>query len=104
MKGLYSKKRPYEHFIIEQVDKILLSKGLKLDSINPDMVLMYDARIERNETIKQPSQITVSVRVYTPYYYGGSYFDPDGYRNAYPATAPAGNAYYGGYFLEQRSN
>ncbi|MCU0417721.1 MAG: DUF4136 domain-containing protein [Cytophagaceae bacterium] len=103
IKGQMVKKRPYEHFIAEQVDKVLLSKGYVLDSIQPDIVLMYDARIQHDEKVKEPGTTQVSVGMYVPYYYGNSYyggstFDPDGYRGA--GSYPAGSAYYGGYCFQ----
>ena len=104
VRGKHDKQRPYEHFIVEQVDKQMLAKGYTLDSIHPDIVLMYDARVNHEEIQKQTPTTTVSVGVYMPYYYGtnyygGYYFDPEGYRNQnyYPINSVG---YYGGYYIQ----
>lgn len=104
MRGKHDKQRPYEHFIVEQVDKQMLAKGYTLDSIHPDIVLMYDAHINHEEKQRQTPTTTVSVGVYMPYYYannyyGGYYFNPEGYHNRtyYPIDA---TGYYGGCYIQ----
>lgn len=104
VQGQHVRKRPYEHFIVEQIDKQMLAKGYTLDSIQPDIVLMYDAHITHEEKERQQSNTTVGFAIYMPYYYGtnyygGYYFDPEGYRNQnyYPINSVG---YYGGYYIQ----
>jgi hypothetical protein len=99
---LHLKKRPYEQFIMANVDNQLKMKGLTPDTINPDIVIMYDARIVSIDKIEEAPQTYVGVGVYTPYYYGPGYyggptFDPNGYYGGYGYPA-YGYGYGGGYY------
>jgi hypothetical protein len=101
---LHIKKRPYEQFIMANVDNQLKAKGLVPDTTQPDIVIMYDARIVKVEKIEEASQAYVGVGVYSPYYYGPGYyggptFDPQGYYGGYGYPA-YGYGYGGGYYFE----
>jgi hypothetical protein len=101
---LHIKKRPYEHFIMANVDNQLKTKGLTPDTINPDIVIMYDAHIVSIDKVEEASQTYVGVGVYSPYYYGPGYyggptFDPNGYYGGYGYPA-YGYGYGGGYYYQ----
>ncbi|MGN6645564.1 MAG: DUF4136 domain-containing protein [Cytophaga sp.] len=110
--SMHRKDKPYGNFIIKTCDAELLKKGMVLDTVNPDVVFMFDTKIKESDVYKQAPTTSVGVSVYAPAYYGQNYyggpaFDPNGYNmgsatpvngvpaNGYPANA---TGYWGGYY------
>jgi len=105
--SMHRKDKPYGNYIIKVCDAELIKKGMVLDSINPDVVFMFDTKIKESDIYKQAPTTSVGISVYAPAYYGQNYyggpaFDPNGYNmgsntpvNGYPANA---TGYWGGYY------
>jgi len=106
--NMHRKDKPYGNYIIKTCDAALLKKGMVLDTINPDVVFMFDTRYNETVEYKQSPITSVGMAVYAPSYfgqnyYGGPSFDPNGYNmgsnipanNRYPANA---TGYWGGYY------
>ena len=106
---MHRKDKPYGNYIIKVCDAELIKKGMVLDTINPDVVFMFDTRLsETIEYIESPTT-SVGVSMFTPGYYGQNYYggsapsyDPNGYNmgsatpvNGYPSNAAG---YWGGYY------
>lgn len=109
---MHRKDKPYGNYIIKVCDAELIKKGMKLDTVNPDVVFMFDTRLNETVEYKESPTTSVGVSVYAPAYYGQSYyggpaFDPNGYNmgqktpvspnptTGYPAN---GTGFYGGYY------
>lgn len=106
---MHRKDKPYGNYIIKTCDAELIKKGMVLDTVNPDVVFMFDTRLNETVEYKESPTTTVGVSVYAPGYYGQNYYggaapayDPNGYNmgqktptTGYPTT---GAGYYGGYY------
>jgi hypothetical protein len=104
---MHRKDKPYGNYIIKVCDAELLRKGMSLDTVNPDVVFMFDTHLNETVEYKQSPTTSVGVSVYAPAYYGQNYYggpayDPNGYNmgqktptNGYPANAAG---YWGGYY------
>lgn len=106
---MHRKDKPYGNYIIKVCDAELIKKGMVLDTINPDVVFMFDTRLNETIEYKQSPTTSVGVSVYAPGYYGQNYYggaspayDPNGYNmgqktptSSYPANA---SGYWGGYY------
>ena len=104
---MHRKDKPYGNYIIKVCDAELIKKGMVLDTVHPDVVFMFDTRLNETVEYKQSPTTSIGVAVYAPAYYGQNYyggpaFDPNGYNmgqntptNGYPANAAG---YYGGYY------
>jgi|GEM_PF-503135 hypothetical protein len=106
--SMHRKDKPYGNYIIRTCDNELFKKGMKLDTINPDVVFMFDTHYSETVEYKKSPTTSIGIGVYTPgyfgqNYYGGPSFDPNGYNmgasipnnNRYPANA---TGYWGGYY------
>lgn len=105
--NMHRKDKPYGNYIVKVCDQELFKKGMVLDTVNPDVVFMFDTRLNETIEYKQSPVTSVGVAVYAPAYYGQNYyggpaFDPNGYNmgqsvptNQYPANAAG---YWGGYY------
>jgi len=104
--SMHRKDKPYGNYIIKTCDNELLKKGMVLDSVNPDVVFMFDTQIEESDVYKQAPTTSVGVAVYAPAYYGQNYyggpaFDPNGYNmgsNPPENYPPNATGYWGGYY------
>lgn len=105
--SMHRKDKPYGNYIIKVCDAELVKKGMVLDSVNPDVVFMFDTQIKESDIYKQAPTTSVGVSVYAPAYYGQNYyggpaFDPNGYNMGAktPGTAypPNSTGYWGGYY------
>ena len=104
---MHRKDKPYGNYIIKVCDAELKRKGMVLDTVNPDLVFMFDTRLNETIEYKQSPTTSVGVAVYAPSYYGHNYyggpaFDPNGYNmgqntpvSGYPTNA---TGYWGGYY------
>ena len=100
--GEHRKGKPYSHFIMKTVDAQLAKKGMTTDTINPDVVFMFDTKHEETTEYKESGYVGVSV--YAPAMYGyqvqAPAYDTNGY-NRGSATPSYGSVpstgYYGGY-------
>jgi len=105
--SMHRKDKPYGNYIIKTCDAELIKKGMVLDTVNPDVVFMFDTRLNEKIEYKESPTTTVGISVYAPSYYGHNYYggpayDPNGYNmgqktptNGYPTNA---TGYYGGYY------
>lgn len=105
--NMHRKDKPYGNYIVKVCDQELFKKGMVLDTVNPDVVFMFDTRLDETIEYKQSPATSVGIAVYAPAYYGQNYyggpaFDPNGYNmgqntptNQYPANA---YGYWGGYY------
>lgn len=104
--NMHRKDKPYGNYIVKICDQELFKKGMTLDTINPDVVFMFDTRLDETIEYKQSPETNVGIAVYAPAYYGQNYyggpaFDPNGYNlgqpvpSQYPANA---SGYWGGYY------
>jgi len=106
---MHRKDKPYGNYIIKVCDAELIKKGMILDTVNPDVVFMFDTRLNETIEYKQSPTTCVGVSVYAPRYYGQNYYggasqayDPNGYNmgqkaptSGYPTNA---TGYWGGYY------
>ncbi len=105
--NMHRKDKPYGNYIVKVCDQELFKKGMVLDTVNPDVVFMFDTRLDETIEYNESPTTSVGVAVYAPAYYGQNYyggpaFDPNGYNpgqsvstNQYPANAAG---YWGGYY------
>lgn len=110
--SMHRKDKPYGNYIIKTCDAELIKKGMVLDTVNPDVVFMFDTRLNQSVEYKESGTLSVGVSVYAPAYYGQNYYggpayDPNGYNmgqktpvspnptTGYPANA---TGFYGGYY------
>jgi hypothetical protein len=81
--GEHRKNKPYGHFIMKTVDAQLAKKGMTTDTLNPDVVFMFDTKHEETTEYKESGSVYVGVSVYAPAMYRyqaqAPAFDPNGY-------------------------
>ena len=61
----------YSKVVLSAADDILKKKGMKTDTLNPDVVFKYSLGLDHKMVFSQSPTVSVGVAVGSPFYYGG---------------------------------
>jgi hypothetical protein len=67
----YRSEKLYGGYIAYAANQVLKSRGMKMDTINPDAIFVYDTRLNQTEEYSVSPTLSVGVGVRGPGYYMG---------------------------------